>query len=198
MGFYAFSVAFILALTGLVWGFEWFANAIYKTAGGKKEIVYSEPVSSQPGAAANERASVDRVWDIMRNEYPGAEIIEVHPPATDSSAIAANANPDGGTYWQTDYRYFDQHTLKEMEVGHVWGRTSNATAADKLFRMNYDIHVGAVLGLPGKILVFCASLIVASLPVSGFLIWWGRRKKVNPEEKKKAQTAEATAVVEVR
>jgi uncharacterized iron-regulated membrane protein len=32
-------------------------------------------------------------------------------------------------------------------------------------------------GLPGKILMFFASLIVASLPVTGFYIWWGRRQK---------------------
>ncbi|WP_276131846.1 PepSY domain-containing protein [Polluticoccus soli] len=43
--------------------------------------------------------------------------------------------------------------------------------------MNYDIHVGAVLGLPGKMLAFFASLIIASLPITGTLIWWGRRKK---------------------
>jgi len=43
--------------------------------------------------------------------------------------------------------------------------------------MNYDIHVGAILGLPGKIMAFCASLIAASLPVTGVYIWWGRRHK---------------------
>jgi uncharacterized iron-regulated membrane protein len=43
--------------------------------------------------------------------------------------------------------------------------------------MNYDIHTGAILGLPGKILMFFASLICATLPVTGFVIWWGRRKK---------------------
>jgi uncharacterized iron-regulated membrane protein len=56
--------------------------------------------------------------------------------------------------------------------------------------MNYDIHVGAVLGLPGKIIAFCASLIAASLPITGFYIWWGRRKK------KKAETAKATGRTE--
>jgi uncharacterized iron-regulated membrane protein len=35
--------------------------------------------------------------------------------------------------------------------------------------------------LPGKILAFCLSAIVASLPVTGFLIWWGRRKKAKKE-----------------
>ncbi len=43
--------------------------------------------------------------------------------------------------------------------------------------MNYDIHVGAVLGLPGKIMAFFASLIAASLPVTGFYVWCGRKKK---------------------
>jgi uncharacterized iron-regulated membrane protein len=43
--------------------------------------------------------------------------------------------------------------------------------------MNYDIHTGAIIGLPGKILAFFASLIAASLPVTGFMIWLGRRNK---------------------
>jgi uncharacterized iron-regulated membrane protein len=43
--------------------------------------------------------------------------------------------------------------------------------------MNYDIHVGAILGLSGKVLAFFASLIAASLPVTGFLLWRGRKKK---------------------
>ncbi|MNE72299.1 hypothetical protein D3C80_1682250 [compost metagenome] len=59
----------------------------------------------------------------------------------------------------------------------MYGRFKNATVADKIQRMNYDIHVGAVLGLPGKILAFFASLIASSLPITGFMIWWGRRKK---------------------
>jgi uncharacterized iron-regulated membrane protein len=59
----------------------------------------------------------------------------------------------------------------------MYGKLENATAADKIARMNYDIHVGAVLGLPGKIMAFAASLIAASLPITGFLIWRGRKKK---------------------
>jgi uncharacterized iron-regulated membrane protein len=121
--------------------------------------------------------AMDRVFALMQKEYPSAEAIEVHVPETKASPIAANANPDGDTYWQVDYRYFDQHTLKEASVDHVWGRFKDADGADKLLRMNYDIHTGAVLGLPGKILAFFASLICASLPISGVYIWWGRRNK---------------------
>jgi len=49
--------------------------------------------------------------------------------------------------------------------------------------MNFDLHLGFFMGLPGKILAFLASLICASLPVTGFLIWynrkWGKRSKTS-------------------
>ncbi|WP_317171714.1 PepSY-associated TM helix domain-containing protein [Pedobacter panaciterrae] len=41
---------------------------------------------------------------------------------------------------------------------------------DKLSMLNYDIHTGNVLGLGGKFLVFFASLVAASLPVTGCCI----------------------------
>ena len=46
-----------------------------------------------------------------------------------------------------------------------------AAAAAILFYQNHP-----ALGIAGKVLAFFASLIAASLPVSGFLIWWGRKK----------------------
>jgi uncharacterized iron-regulated membrane protein len=50
-------------------------------------------------------------------------------------------------------------------------------AGEKFIGMNYDIHVGAILGWPTKILAFVASLVCATLPVTGFFIWWNRLKK---------------------
>src|SRR5205814_1999367 len=118
-----------------------------------------------------------RIWHKMNAEYPKAELIEVHIPNNDSVAIEAVANPDAATYWKADYRYFDQYSLKEIDVKHLYGRYANTTVADKIIRMNYDVHTGAVWGITGKILAFFGSLIAASLPVTGFLIWRGRKKK---------------------
>lgn len=95
----------------------------------------------------------------------------------DTSAIAANVNTKEDMFWSTDYRYFDQYTLKEISVNHLYGRLKDANFADKLIRMNYDIHTGGILGFAGKILAFFLSLVAASLPITGFYIWWGRRKK---------------------
>lgn len=176
-GFYVMAIALIFAITGLVWGFPWFAYGYYTLTGGEKSLVYEDPISKKEISITAVEKPLDKVWFLMQKDYPTAQSIEVHPPETDSSSIAANANLDKGTYWKTDYRYFDQYTLQEKEVNHIYGKLANATASDKLIRMNYDIHTGAILGLPGKVFAFLISLLIASLPITGFLIWYGKRNK---------------------
>jgi uncharacterized iron-regulated membrane protein len=174
-GFYTLLISLVFAVTGLVWGFQWFAYSYYTIMGGEKSLIYEDPISIKKTVHPNK--PLDKIWILMQKEYPQAKSIEVHPPENDSTAIAANANPEKGTFWKTDYRYFDQYTLEEKEVKHVYGKYKNAAVSDKLMRMNYDLHTGAVFGLAGKIFAFLISLLIASLPVSGFYIWWGRNKK---------------------
>ncbi len=179
-GFYACLFALVFVVTGLVWGLPEFGELLHKAAGGEVSLTYNPPVSKLARTVKLQKAAapaIDVVFGKMLAEYPTASYIEVHPPETDSSSIAANANLGHGTYWQTDYRYFDQYSLMELPSDNIYGRLPDATGADKLLRMNYDIHVGAIGGLPGKALAFCISFVIASLPVSGFLIWWGRRRK---------------------
>jgi uncharacterized iron-regulated membrane protein len=176
-GFYVFSLALLLAVTGLVWGFQWVAKSVYTVAGGQQSLLYQEPPSDTTVMAAIDSEAIDKVWNIVKREAPHAATWDVHVPETKASPVLASVNQQAGTYWKTDYRYFDQYSLKELKVDNIYGRFNEARAADKLIRMNYDIHVGAIAGLPGKVIAFLASALCASLPVTGFVIWWGRRFK---------------------
>jgi uncharacterized iron-regulated membrane protein len=99
-------------------------------------------------------------------------------PDKKGDAILLRANPESKTLYKTDFRYFDPNSAKEINGSYVWGNYTDAkTLADNIKRMNYDIHTGAAWGLPGRIALFFAALIIASLPVTGFYIWWGKRKK---------------------
>ena len=177
LGFYMTWIAIIMAITGLIFGWQLLANAIYKGTGGKKSLTYVEPFSDSTKIAPGTVGRVDKLWLQMEQEHRDAETIEMHFPSGDKAAIEVAVNTDADTYWKSDYRFFDQYTMKELPVDHIYGRFKDAKGADKLLRMNYDIHTGAIWGLPGKVLAFFASLIAASLPVTGFMIWWGRRKK---------------------
>lgn len=192
LGFYMSWVIIFIAFTGLVWGFEWFARSIFwTTSGGKAMTEFAMPQSDTTAAVpAREAQNIDLLWQKMRRENPGyAGIMDVHMPEDPTTAIEIALNPDGSTYWKADYRYFDQYTLREIEVKHAYGKLKNTTTAEKIQRMNYDIHVGAVAGLAGKIMAFLASLLCASMPVTGFLIWWGRKKKSAKEKPVKVGSA---------
>ncbi len=176
IGFYTSLFALVFVITGLVWGFQWWAKGWHKILGGKISLQYKEMVSSKN---SNEKITnpTDVIYLKIKSETPDAKSIEVHPPETDSSSITVNTNTEIGTYWKIDYRYFDQYSLKELKVDNIYGRFDKPIFADKIMRMNYDIHTGAVLGLPGKIFAFLISLLIASLPVTGVMIWLKRKKK---------------------
>lgn len=196
MGFYITWVMIFIVVTGLVWTFQWFAKSVYWiSSGGKSSLTaYYEPVSDKTGkttAQLSDAPIEDRIYNIMQQGYPDAEMIEVHIPENDTASVAGVANPDIDTYWKMDIRYFDQYTLKDIPVKHAYGKFTEASMADKVARLNYDTHVGQILGLAGKIMVFFGSLVAASLPVTGFYIWWGRRYKT---EKRKPVAVKSVAV----
>lgn len=180
-GFYMTWILIFIAFSGLVMGFQWFSKSAYwVTSGGKTLNMFEESFSDSTlvGTFKGKQPAVDLLWAQTMQRNPKFEgSIEVHVPDGPKASIEVALNPAPGTYWQADYLYYDQYTLKEIPVKHVYGRFANASVADKLMRANYDIHVGAVAGLAGKIMAFSASLIAASLPITGFLIWRGRHKK---------------------
>lgn len=137
------------------------------------------PVSDTTGIIKKRNNGLDLVWETIKpdlyKKYATALFVL---PTGRNGAILLRANPESGTLYKTDFQYFDQYTGKEIPGAYVWGKYQDAdTPADYLKRMNYDIHTAAVWGLPGRIALFFASLIVASLPVTGLLFWWGRKHK---------------------
>ncbi len=181
LGFYIFLIGLILSITGLVMGFEWFTKSFYwVTSGGETFYDYYEPPSdtTKNYLLTDNKNLVDIVWARHNNALPDYAGIYVGFPLTVSSPINIFVNHRPGTYYKVDYYYYDQYTLNELpNKGPHSGKYTDAGMGDKLHRMNYDIHVGAILGFAGKVLVFGASLICSSLPVTGFIIWLGRKKK---------------------
>lgn len=193
LGFYSSFLLLIISVTGIFFGIQWFTYLIYTATGGEKDLLFSEPVSQKPIVTDFKKPATDLVWEKMKAEHPDALSLEVHAIESDSATIGANVNTREGVYWSTDYRYFDQYTLKEVPTKTVYGRLKDANTADKLIRMTYDIHTGGILGFAGKVLAFLLSVVATSLPVTGFYIWWGRRKKNSKLDRITSQTLQKQA-----
>lgn len=125
---------------------------------------------------------VDRIFEKLIKENPSAQGISINFPDNKkaSSVISATVSPEKDVYYNTDRYSFDRYSLKEIKVdGPYSGKYSEAGFADKLRRMNYEIHIGTVLGTPGRLLAFFGALFGASLPLTGLYIFFKTRKKRN-------------------
>ncbi|MES2377626.1 MAG: PepSY-associated TM helix domain-containing protein [Bacteroidota bacterium] len=176
LGFYASSVAFILAITGLAIAFTPVSNGIKYTANLGK--TYAEEAAIPKSDSLHKPAIVVDAWDkgvlYAQSKSPQAHMFFVYGEKDKAAnTVTVGAYYQSMHYYKSDLYEFDQFSGKLLKtVVH-----KDKSAGLKMNNMNYDIHVGQILGLTGKIIAFFASLICASLPVTGFIIWWGKRNK---------------------
>lgn len=187
-GFYASWILLFIVLTGLVWSFEWVANAEYWVfSGGNKKPAIPQPLSAKI-TEQDIDSPLDKIFSSVTTAYPATNRYQIAFPATDSAAVIVRVYPDKNTFYRMDNLYFDQYTAKPVQPGNYLGKYADADGGEKAGRMNFDIHTGAIAGLPGRILVCFAGLMAASLPVTGFYIWWGKKKK-SPAKKQTRKTS---------
>ncbi|MDQ6480031.1 PepSY-associated TM helix domain-containing protein [Dyadobacter sp. LHD-138] len=175
LGFYSLLVALIITITGLSMSFAWMSKSIYwlSSAGGM-QAPYVKAVSDTTKAVSNSlMRNVDIAFQKGITEIGtyNKDAIIVSFPDELSEPIPLCTDMYNGS-WR--YVYLDQHTLKELPSTQV--HIDKLKLADWLRRTNYALHVGAIGNLPTKILYFLASLICATLPITGFYVWWGRSK----------------------
>lgn len=177
-GFYVLVLGLIIACTGLVWSFEWFDNGLYYLAsGGETKQEHVHPHSDPANVALADTDSIpaiDRAFYKTLEQYPDPKRIYMNPTLSEpDDAIEVIMFKYKGKFYHHDEYYYDQHTLELLDVS----RFSEAGLAEQLDHLYYDVHTGMVWGLPGKILAFLASLTSASLPVTGFFVWYNKRRK---------------------
>ncbi|PWS27624.1 PepSY domain-containing protein [Pedobacter yonginense] len=173
LGFYVMIICLMLALTGMVFAFQWFQKTVYAVAS-LSTAAPKSVVAKSDSTAKGSANPFDVAFNAAQKEFESAERIGMSPATgTGDGVIYATGYRDDETYWNFDVLQFDQYSGKLLKRRNQ----SEKNGGEVVTAMNYDIHVGAILGLTGKILAFFASFIAASLPITGFIIWWGKKKK---------------------
>lgn len=186
MGFYAILLAVLISFTGLMMSFHWLRESTYWITGGwadekdKKEEVITVKNDSVSRKEQDMLASADFIWKKVRTEIAkeNKEAVIIHFPDEPKDNFYACTDMHKGIWRDL---YFDSQTLELLPNSEKY--ISDERFSDWLMRSNYSLHIGAIGGLTTKILYFVASLICASLPLTGFYIWWGRKRKQKPRIK---------------
>ena len=187
-GFYIHLVLLAISLTGLVWSYKWVNGLLFYAFNGSSK---PEKVTAPKSQAVKNTgiAYFEQIYNTTNERLP------YHGPVTirfesDTVAIAASkynmATSTSNTY---DFLYFQAGTAKLVKER----LHKNESAGMKARRMVYPIHTGSIYGWPTKIIALISSLVAASLPVTGLLIYLGRKKKNPVKKAKKAITPGAGA-----
>ena len=172
LGFYSMFLVIFIALTGLMWAFTWFNDGVKWIADGGGTVENTHVKIESTVTASSAVVPLDIVYNSLKTDHAEAEVYYINLPQDSTGTVGAYIEYEDRT--KTVYQQYDQYSGKLLHTG---GRWEEKTNGEKLSALNYDIHVGAIGGLVGKTIAFFLSLFAASLPVTGFMIWYGRKFK---------------------
>lgn len=176
LGFYAVLPAMFLTITGLIMAYEFLGNVTQKTFGGDPKAI---EILEQMDPKYNPSQKPASLEAIAKNMFAmGEDIRQVR------SSIPSKEDDSVTVLFGTTGRYIglksklggesfmiDKYSGKRIIYPEI------VNTHDKIERTNFDLHVGYWGGMVGKLFTFIVGIIGTSLPVTGFLIWWGRKFK---------------------
>ncbi|MEL7251347.1 MAG: PepSY-associated TM helix domain-containing protein [Bacteroidota bacterium] len=188
-GFYTYLFLLFFAGTGLVWSYSWWANGIYRLLGNAPEEVFVRPdppeITAYDFSVAMDQAYTDATvrqpkWHTMYFNIPR--------PDQEKGTISVGLYYDRSDSWWMNSDYFYYHP-QSGELHRTFTHEQKLTG-EKWRHSNYYMHVGSIYGWPTKIIAFICALFFATLPITGFLIWYGKQaKKRRPAKRRGYQTA---------
>jgi uncharacterized iron-regulated membrane protein len=177
LGFYTSAVLLVLTITGLIMAWPFLKGPLVNSLGGKSELLEHESPPQPPRQFGKRDYSYNAIFEKLRIERPDAQQFTFFLPASDTITVI-----NGNTGVRPSFLNFE--TGNYFQFNRYDGQPTGGTEL-KYYRKNAEVSAGLLLihmgfwgGMTTKILTFIAGMIGASLPITGFLIWRGRRKKV--------------------
>lgn len=185
LGVYGLVGLLIVAMTGPVWTWRWYEAGVAYLFTGRAQLVGEPvPVATSLPIPSTERAPADSAavsplesaLRLTQREVPDANRWFVEIPSAKARVLTVGAVYDRHSLWEEYERYYfhprtgawlGDERFEEKNLGMKWRNS------------NYGIHTGTLFGWPTQVLATLVSLLAASLPVTGVLIWyprWRRRR----------------------
>ena len=183
IGTWVMPVYLVTALTGLTYSYEWYkAGASWLLARPSATAATMQPKAPRRAAdAAKADASAeakplgfDRVWSTFleqQGDRYGRALLTL--PAGTGTVVRVRSWPRGSSL---------DTARDEFRIDAVTGRLASADIyADKTFGERVlasvlDIHRGAILGWPGKLVFMLAAALMPLFTVTGLLLYLSRRR----------------------
>ncbi len=192
-GMYALVIVLVMALTGLTWSFDWYRSAFYAVCGVeyaprhnngrnaknsrdshnahgiKRERIDDGKEDIETWRQHSEFGHWQQFYDELKIQNPDAPQITI---GIEKATVKLGSMGNG--------RASDSYVYKNRtEAISPSAKYADSDPADKLRGWIYSIHTGSFGGMATRIMWFFASILGASLPITGYYMWIRRLKKRN-------------------
>lgn len=190
-GTWVFLIYLTIAMTGLTWSYDWYKAGFDKVLTGKvaaERAAAKKPAAktSDGGAAkvkkakANGSARLDPAWRAAMATAPGATQTIITLPKTANDAVRVRLLPKGAT----NERAWDELKITAAGVVKSDERYASKSLGEKISSARLSVHRGSFFGLPGAIVFMLAALLMPLFPITGYLLYLGRRKAARVRARK--------------
>lgn len=187
-GFYSLLLCLILGVTGLIISFPSLMKFTIKASGA--EIAELKEAMPPMDSTKTSKDAVAFAYEVLK-QNPKKESVSIWN--FDQQKLGAfvfiSGNVGLKSIENADITVYDRYTGQKLNIADKYIRH------EKTENKIWQLHMGQWWGWFGKLSTFLAGLVATSLPITGFLIWWGRRNKKG--RKKKANIPKSLASEEL-
>ncbi|MDR2224354.1 MAG: PepSY domain-containing protein [Flavobacteriaceae bacterium] len=176
LGMYSLMLAIIIGFTGVMFTFPKFRTSVENTLNkvDEKKFQVMEPVAfdSVPQVSTN---TLDNAMYYVLDQFSQADMVSVRLSKEIEKPHSVQIRLEKDKTSKFEWIYFDKNT------GDITSKTDHTYTSiglgTKVESLNFDLHTGNILGYPTKVLYFIVSLVCTSLPITGFIIWYNKKRK---------------------
>jgi len=178
LGFYASFIALLMSISGIYFAYPWVKNTFNLALSGSMELPKEKEMKSPDSLHGKNNAFFDLTARKTKKLYSTSSSFRIPLNGKNKKGktlknIPVTVYGEDGRFAVRNQLAFDKYSGKLL----INKPHQELSTAEKYAHANYDIHTGSYFGIIGKIIWFMAGLICTSLPVTGFLVWLGKRKK---------------------
>lgn len=192
LAFYSLIFLFIMSVTGPFWSYQWYKEGWQKTFD-----TYQAP--KETGNQANAKGdsaekpleevvepfvgvSIDQVLAISNSQLDYAGNLRITLPGQPGDDLSVSKSRIGFfAKAGSDQLVLNPANLEVKEAKLF----SDLSTRQQIGRSVKSLHTGEIFGQFTKFIWFLACAVATSLPITGTLIWWNKRKKKTANRKAK-------------
>ncbi|AZA76585.1 peptidase [Chryseobacterium sp. G0186] len=180
LGFYAVIPLLFISYSALIWNFESIDKWVKNTLNGNT-LAEKKAKSTIPTEESKTSVNIlDMIDHKIKDGLPNKESAMVNFPRTEEGTYYMELT-FGNKQYQNEHYNFDQYSGEILKYQSY--KDKNIGYGTALKERNYDLHTGSLFGITGRIIYLLAGIIAASLPITGFIIYFNKKKK-KPKKKK--------------